>query len=155
MTGFFAVFLAASIAAGATGMIFRPGAWYAGLKKPSFTPPNWVFPVVWTWLYVSVAWAAARVAMEPGSQAALALFSLQIALNTLWTPVFFGARRMRLGFFVICALWLAVAAMGWTFLGHDLLAGLLVGPYLIWVTLAAALNWRVWRDNPGAGASVN
>ncbi|MCT2541013.1 tryptophan-rich sensory protein TspO [Sedimentimonas flavescens] len=147
LSGYFAVFLAASCAAAATGMVFKPGDWYAALRKPSFTPPGWVFPVVWSYLYVSLAYAAARVAEAEGSQFALALFALQIALNTLWTPVFFGARRMAFGMVVIALLWGAVAAMGLAFLRLDLIAGLLVAPYLIWLSLAAALNWRIWRDN--------
>ena len=151
MTGYLLLFLAASAAAAATGYLFQPGAWYAGLAKPGFTPPNWVFPVAWAWIYVSVAYAAARVAVLPGTQLAIAFFALQIALNTLWTPVFFGAHRMGVGFLVILALWAAVAAMGWRFFAHDRIAGALVVPYLVWLTLAAALNWRIWQDNPGAG----
>lgn len=142
------IFLAASAAGAATGILFKPGDWYAGLRKPGFTPPDWVFPLAWTWLYLSVAYAAARVAMLPGTQMALALFALQIALNTLWTPVFFGAHRMALGLAIIVSLWLAVAAMGWQFFGHDLVAGVLVLPYLAWLSIAAALNWRIWQDNP-------
>ncbi|KFE35067.1 TspO/MBR family protein [Thioclava atlantica] len=144
---YFLLFLLASAAAAATGVIFRPGRWYEDLRKPGFTPPNWVFPVAWTYLYLSVAYAAARVAPLEGSQVALALFAVQIALNTLWTPVFFGAHRLGLGMGVLVLLWLAVAAMGAAFLRLDPIAGLLVLPYLVWLSLAAALNWRVWRDN--------
>ncbi|OOY09124.1 TspO/MBR family protein [Thioclava sp. F36-7] len=151
---YFLLFLVASAAAAATGIIFKPGAWYVGLKKPGFTPPNWVFPVAWTYLYVSVAYAAARIAPEAGSQIALALFAVQIALNTLWTPVFFGAHRLWLGLLVLICLWVAVAAMMLAFLQLDMLAGLLVFPYLVWLTLAGALNFRVWRDNPRAGAQT-
>lgn len=147
MLPLFLTFLAASAAAAATGMIFKPGDWYAGLDKPDWTPPNWAFPVVWTVLYVTGAWAAARVALQPAAGQALAFWALQIALNTLWTPVFFGARRMGLGMAVIAALWLTLLAMLVAFWRLDLLAGLLVLPYLAWVSLAAGLNWRVWRDN--------
>lgn len=86
------IFLAACAAAGATGTLFQPGEWYQRKKRPAFTPPNWVFPVVWTTLYVLMAWAAARLAAISGSGIALALWSLQIALNTLWTPLFFQGR---------------------------------------------------------------
>ncbi|MBD3803380.1 MAG: tryptophan-rich sensory protein [Thioclava sp.] len=144
---FFALFLLASAAAAATGIIFKPGDWYLGLNKPGFTPPNWVFPVAWTYLYVSVAYAAARVAGVEGSQIALALFAMQIALNTLWTPVFFGAHRLGMGMAVLACLWVAVVAMMLAFFRHDLIAGLLVIPYLAWLSLASALNFRVWRDN--------
>lgn len=147
MLTFFALFLIASAAAAATGIIFKPGEWYVGLTKPGFTPPNWVFPVAWTYLYVSVAYAAARVAGVEGAQIALALFAVQIALNTLWTPVFFGAHRLGLGMAVLACLWVAVAAMMLAFFQLDLIAGLLVIPYLAWLSLAGALNFRVWRDN--------
>lgn len=151
MLTYFLLFLAASAAAAATGILFRPGAWYKGLSKPGFTPPNWVFPVAWSYLYVSVAYAAARVAGLDGAQVALALFAVQIALNTLWTPVFFGAHRLGFGMAVLACLWVAVAAMLVAFLRLDMLAGLLVAPYLAWLTLAGALNFRVWRDNPARG----
>ena len=58
----FAILLLACAAAGATGVLFQPGAWYRGLRKPGFTPPDWVFPVAWTTLYVLIAWAGARLA---------------------------------------------------------------------------------------------
>ncbi len=151
-TSDFLIFLAANGAAAATGLIFKPGAWYEGLRKPGFTPANWAFPVVWTYLYVSVAYAAARVAGDEGSQTALALFALHVGLNTLWTPVFFGAHRMAAGMAVISALWLCVLAMAWRFAALDLIAGLLILPYVAWLSVAAALNWRIWRDNPDGGA---
>ena len=143
----FLLFLAASAAAAATGLIFKPGAWYQGLTRPAFTPPNWVFPLAWSYLYVSVAYAAARVAGVEGAQLALALFAVQIALNTLWTPVFFGAHRTGFAMGVLVCLWGTVAAMMVAFFRLDLVAGLLVLPYLAWLSLAGALNWRVWRDN--------
>ncbi|MDA3888874.1 MAG: tryptophan-rich sensory protein [Allgaiera sp.] len=149
MLTLFLTFLAATVAAGATGMLFKPGPWYEGLAKPSWTPPKWAFPVVWTALYVLMSYAAARVALRPGAGQALAFWALQIALNTLWTPVFFGARRMALGMAVIVALWLAVLDTLWSFWQIDWLAGLILLPYLVWVGVAAALNWRIWRDNRG------
>ena len=106
----FALFLAACVAAGSTGALFEPGEWYKSLAKPSWTPPNWLFPVAWSILYLCIAAAAARVAPLEGSQYAMALFAVQIALNTLWTPVFFGLKRMGAGMLVLAALWIAVAA---------------------------------------------
>ncbi len=143
----FLIFLAASAAAAATGTLFKPGAWYEGLEKPAWTPRKWMFPVVWTVLYIASAYAAARVAIRPDSGQALAFWSMQIAFNTLWTPVFFGAHRMAAGLIVIVILWLAVAAVMVNFLTLDLLAGLLIVPYLIWVTVAASLNLWIWRNN--------
>jgi len=146
----FLIFLAATGAAAATGTIFRPGDWYEGLRRPDWAPPKWAFPLVWTTLYVLMAWAAARVVPLPAAGYALALWALQIALNTLWTPVFFGAHRMGLGAAILLLLWLTVAAMLWQFWRLDGWAALMILPYLAWLSLAAALNVRIWRDNRGA-----
>ncbi len=146
----FAIFLAACFAAGSTGAMFEPGKWYESLSKPWWTPPNWLFPVAWATLYLCIAVAAARVAPLEGSHYAMAFFALQIALNTLWTPVFFGLKRMGAGMVVLVALWIAVAATLGTFWSLDRIAGLLFVPYLVWVTVAGALNYTVWRMNPQA-----
>jgi len=144
---YFTLFLLACCAAGSSGALFPPGAWYRGLDKPPWTPPDWVFPVAWTTLYLLIAGAAARIAVLPENGLAMAVFAVQIALNTLWTPVFFGLRRLRGGFVVVTALWLSVAAMVATFGQLDRLAGLMLLPYLAWVSVAAALNYSVWRRN--------
>ncbi len=146
----FLVFLAACFAAGATGSLFPTGAWYKSLEKPSWTPPNWVFPVAWTSIYVLISWAGARVALSDGAGLALAFFALQFSLNTLWTPVFFGLRRMGLAFGVVIALWASVLATCIAFWQVDPLAGLLFLPYVAWTTVASALNFAVWRLNPGS-----
>lgn len=144
----FGVFLAACIAAGMTGGLFPPGDWYRGLNKPRWTPPNWLFPVAWSVLYLCMAGAAARVAVLPGNGLAMGLWALQIALNTLWTPVFFGLRRIRSGMVVLSALWLSVAACMVALWQVDWIAGVLFLPYLAWVSVAAALNFSVMRLNP-------
>ncbi len=146
--GLFLTYLAACGAAAATGAMIQPGEWYRSLQKPAWTPPDWVFPVTWTVLYLAMSVAAARVAAMDGTGQALAFWSVQIALNTLWTPVFFGLKRMRAGLVVIGLLWLAVVATCIAFWGHDRIAGLLFLPYVAWVTIAGALNWSVWRRNP-------
>ena len=144
----FLTYLAASGAAAATGRFFMPGAWYDGLNKPTWTPPGWVFPVVWTTLYILSSLAAAIVATKSGSGQALAFWALQIALNTLWTPVVFGAHRLGAGIVIIVALWLTLGAMIVTFLPLSLWAGLMIVPYLVWVSIATALNIWLWRNNP-------
>ncbi len=146
----FAIFLLACGAAGATGGLFPPGDWYDRLEKPSWTPPNWLFPVAWTTLYICMSYAAARVAMRPGAGIALGLWSLQIALNTLWTPVFFGKQMIRLGMQVLGLLWLSVAGCTIAMFMLDGIAGLLFLPYLAWVSTAAALNYAVMKLNPEA-----
>ena len=144
----FAIFLAACFAAGSTGGLFSPGEWYARLRKPWWTPPNWLFPVAWTILYVCMAAAGARVAVSPGNGIAMAFWALQIALNGLWTPVFFGLKKMRLGLIVLSGLWMSVAASVVALWQVDMISGLLFLPYLAWVSVAGALNASVLRLNP-------
>lgn len=144
----FLVFLASCGASAATGAMFQPGAWYQGLRKPVWTPPSFVFPLVWTTLYILMSWAAMRVAQLPGTGLALGLFAAQIAFNVLWTPVFFGLQRMRAALGVMAALWVSVAATTGAFFMADATAGWLFAPYLLWVSIAAALNASVLRLNP-------
>lgn len=148
----FILFLFACAAAAATGSMFPPGQWYRDLAKPSWTPPNWLFPVAWTTLYLASAYAATRVAMLDGNAHGMGFWALQIALNTLWTPVFFGLERIRAGMVVLCFLWIAVVGTMVSFFMLDTIAGLLMVPYVIWVTVAGALNLSVWRLNPAAAA---
>lgn len=144
----FFTYLAACGAAATTGAMFNPGDWYDNLSKPNWTPPNWVFPVTWTVLYLFMAGSAARVAVLPDTGQALALWSVQIAFNTLWTPVFFGLRRLRAAMVVMVGLWLSVAATMVGFFLHDIWAGLMFAPYLLWVSIAGALNYSVLQRNP-------
>ncbi|MDT0681286.1 TspO/MBR family protein [Roseicyclus sp. F158] len=143
----FLLFLIACAAAASTGSIFKPGTWYQELAKPSWTPPNLAFPIVWPILYVIIAWAAARVAVMPGTAHAVGFWAIQIALNTLWTPVFFGAHRMGTGAVVIGVLWVAALCTCIAFWRHDTLAGALILPYLAWLTYAFALNVAILRLN--------
>lgn len=143
----FYIFLIACCAAAATGVLFKPGAWYESLQKPRFTPPNWVFPVAWTAIYLLLAWAGYRLTQIPGSQTALALWSAQIALNTLWTPVFFGANRLAAGMVILASLWIVVAAMIVVVMQLDVITGLILFPYLAWLTVAGALNFSILRNN--------
>jgi benzodiazapine receptor len=150
--GLFLTFLAACGGAAATGAMFQPGPWYDALQKPSWTPPNWLFPVAWTTLYLLMSLSAMRVAQLPDAGQALAFWAMQIAFNTLWTPVFFGLRRMRAALVVMVFLWVSVAATTVTFWQVDWLAGLMFLPYLVWVCVAGALNFSVWRLNPDQSA---
>ncbi|MEO0633383.1 MAG: TspO/MBR family protein [Pseudomonadota bacterium] len=148
----FCLFLVACLGAGATGGLFPPGPWYRALNKPSWTPPDWVFPVTWFALYICMAVAGARVALADGNAVAMALWAVQIAFNGLWTPVFFGLKQIRVGMAVIVALWLTVLATMLALGRVDSVAGWLFAPYLMWVSIAAALNWQVWRMNPEEAA---
>lgn len=143
----FCIFLVACCAAATTGIIFKPGEWYQALQKPRFTPPNWAFPVAWTAIYLLLAWVGYRLTLMPDGQTVLALWSAQIALNTLWTPVFFGAHRLFAGLLIIALLWIVVAAMVFLALRLDVITGLILFPYLAWLTVAAALNFSILRLN--------
>lgn len=130
-------------------MIFPTGEWYKGLTKPSWTPPNWLFPIAWTLLYIGIAIAGWRVAgtNDPATTTALAFWALQIVLNCLWTPVVFGAHRLKAGVIVIIAMWLAILLTAIFMFRADQVAGLLFVPYLVWVSYASALNIALWRMN--------
>ena len=142
------IFLIACGAAASSGIFFKPGAWYESLVKPGFTPPNWVFPVAWTTIYLLLAWVGYRLTLLPGSETVLALWAAQIALNTLWTPVFFGAHRPFAAMVILAILWLVVATMVVLALRLDVITGLILFPYLAWLCVAAALNFSILRNNP-------
>ena len=144
----FATYLVACGAAATTGALFPTGPWYEALKKPAWTPPNWLFPVAWMTLYLLMSAAAASAAMVEGAALGLALWSVQIAFNTLWTPVFFGLKRMRTALWPMAGLWLSVTATCVAFFTLDVWAGLLFVPYVVWVTVAGALNLALVRLNP-------
>lgn len=141
-------FLTCVVAAAASGILWPPGEWYLALVKPSWNPPSWLFGPVWTTLYLMIAAAGWLVwrAGAPGRRAR-ALWGMQMALNALWTPVFFGAHEPLLGLVVITALWgtiLAFLSASWRV---SRTASLLFVPYLLWVGFAAALNGALWWMN--------
>ena len=143
----FLVFLFACMAAGLTGSLFPPGEWYSELNKPVWTPPNWIFPVAWPILYLLMSYSGATLANLESSGSALALWSLQISLNTLWTPVFFGLKNLKLGLIIIILLLVSVAICTYVFWLYAWISGLLFLPYLAWVVFAAALNAAVFKLN--------
>jgi benzodiazapine receptor len=126
------------------------GAWYPTLTKPPFNPPNWLFGPVWTVLYVAMAIAAWRVwklRARVAVSGALGLYAGQMALNFAWSLIFFGLHRVGVALIDILALLLALAATTIAFWRKDRLAGLLMAPYLAWVSFAALLNFEIWRLN--------
>jgi len=143
----FALFLAASFTAATTGALFPPDQWYREITKPSWTPPDWLFPIAWTTLYVASSYAAMRVAGYDDNAIAMGFWAFQIAANTLWSPVFFGLKRIGVALISIFVLWIAVAGTMISFFAHDTLAGVLFIPYLIWVSYASALNVSIYRTN--------
>lgn len=153
----FALFFFTMLTAGSTGAFFGPDEWYDRISKPSWTPPNWLFPTAWFVLYVCMAFAAMRVSLSghPETVYALGIWGLQVAFNTLWSPIFFGQHKIGKALVALMGLWLSVIAMTVSFWRVDLVAGLLLVPYVIWGSYAFALNFSIWRRNPaGAQAAV-
>lgn len=143
-----AVFSVLVVAAASSGVFFKPGEWYRALRKPSWTPPNWLFGPVWSVLYIMIAFAGWIVWTAGTGGAAMWLWALQLLINATWSGIFFGLRRMDLAFYDIVLLWLVVAGFIAAAAPISTTAALLFVPYLIWVTIAGALNWTVWRMNP-------
>jgi benzodiazapine receptor len=145
------LWLAVTFAAAWIGSRFQPGDWYGGLVKPGLTPPGWVFGLVWTLLYAMMAVAAWLVWRRHGLTDAIAplgFFLGQLALNALWSYVFFGLQHPGLALVDIVGLWLAILATLIAFRRFYPPAGLLLLPYLLWVSFATYLNFQFWRLNP-------
>jgi translocator protein len=142
--------LAACFAAAAFGGLFMPDAWYAELRKPAWNPPNWIFGPVWTLLYATMA-VAAWLVWQRGrfrdQRLPLSLFLVQLLLNALWSPLFFGLHSAALGLADILLLWMALLGTVLAFWKARRAAALLLVPYLAWVTFASALNLALWRLN--------
>ena len=145
------IFLAVTFAAAGIGSLATTpniATWYAGLAKPSWNPPNWIFGPVWTILYISMAVAAWLVWRQGGLwHWALALFAVQLALNAAWSWLFFGFHLPGAAFAEVVALLVAIAATTIAFWQHSLAAGILMLPYLGWVAFATVLNFTIWRLN--------
>jgi len=125
---------------------------YAELVQPAWAPPGWVFGPVWTALFALMALAAWLVWREGGfarQRTALVLFLLQLAFNALWSWLFFAWHMGGPAFFDILVLWLLIAATAIAFWRVSTAAGILLLPYLAWVSFAAFLNLAVWQLNPG------
>jgi tryptophan-rich sensory protein len=152
-----AVFVGINFAAATSGGIFAPDDWYRRLRKPSWQPPDWLFAPAWTILYILIAVAGWRVwqRVEPGAALLpMALYGIQIVLNAAWSWLFFGLKRMRWALWECLAMWVAIAAMIAVFVPIDPVSGLLLAPYLAWVSFAAFLNWTILKLNPDADASA-
>ena len=152
--------VAIELLGGASGWLSNSGyenGWFAALDKPSFMPPGWAFGVVWPILYALLGIALAMILAEPPSdrrRMALILFFIQLALNFLWSPIFFAGHDITLGKWVIFLMAAVAAAAARQFLKLRKGAGLLMIPYLAWLVFAATLNATIEALNPGAGASL-
>jgi tryptophan-rich sensory protein len=151
-----AIFLLASFATASSGAVFRPGAWYAALRKPAWTPPNWAFPVIWSILFCAIAVSGWLVWQAAGANAwlALALYAVHLLVNAAWSFLFFKLKRLDWAMGEVICLWLMIAAMIVTFLPFSPLAAMLLAPYLAWVTVAATLNFRLLQLNGSRGMNA-
>ncbi len=140
----------ATFCAAAVGALFRPGDWYAHLAKPSWTPPGALFGPVWTLLYAMMAVAAWIVWIRSSHRlntAPLRLFAVQLVLNAVWSPLFFGLHSVLLGAVDIVLLFAVLLVTLRAFFKVSSVAGWLLVPYQLWITFAAALNLEVLRLN--------
>lgn len=140
--------------AGFIGSIFTTPnipTWYEGLTKPELAPPNWVFFPVWTILFLMMGVALYLVWREGVSKwsvkIALTFFFVQLALNTLWSIIFFGMQNPGLALIEIAFLWSAIALTIYTFFKVNKFAAYLLIPYLLWVSFASYLNYMIWVLN--------
>lgn len=143
-----ASFIAAAVGAAAS---VQAGSFYAQLVRPEWAPPAWVFGPVWTALYTLMgvaAWLVWRIGGFRTASTALTLFLIQLGCNALWSWLFFGWRLGALAILDILLLWLLIVATLVAFWRRQALAGVLLTPYLLWVSFAAVLNFAVWRLNP-------
>ena len=146
------VFLGVCLGVGALGAVATGKSvrdWYPSLRRPSGTPPGWVFGPVWTALYVLMAISAWLVWRDYGwgARAALLIFCAQLALNLTWSGIFFGARLPGFALFEIVVLWLAILFNMFVFYALKPASAYLLLPYLLWVMYAAYLNCGIWLLN--------
>lgn len=135
---------------GAMATSSQMDVWYTTIAKPSWTPPDKLFGLVWTALYIMMAVAAWLVWRPTGFTAAaipLTLFAVQLAFNAAWSWIFFGMQQPGWALVDIVLLWIALVATTILFFRQSVFAGTLLFPYLAWVSFAAALNFSIWRLN--------
>ena len=140
--------------AGFIGSIFTApsiSTWYATLKKPAFNPPNWLFAPVWTTLFflmgISLYLIWSRGFEDEKIKSAIIIFSVQLILNILWSFLFFGLKSPFLAFLEIILLWFAILVNIIKFYNISKTTGLLLLPYILWVSFAAILNFFIYRLN--------
>lgn len=137
-------------ATAASGTFFKPGPWYNELEKPSWTPPKWAFPVVWTILYAMIGVSGWLVWQAAGpASAAFLVWIVQLCFNAAWSWLFFGRKRMDLALVDVIALLASVIIYMLVAFPVSPVAAALFLPYAAWVATAATLNRVVMQMNPG------
>jgi benzodiazapine receptor len=149
----FLVFVGTTLLTGFAGSMVTDDAvntWYLEIHKPGWTPPDWVFPVVWTSLFLMMGLSVWRIWQQAGfvrARTALMLFAAQLVLNFTWSALFFGLRNPGAALIEIFVLIAAVAGTIAAFARHDSIAAWLLAPYLAWISFAAVLNGSIWWMN--------
>lgn len=145
--------LAAPLAVGGLATLITADSMsvYQAFRRPPLSPPGWVFPVVWTILYLLMGYSAYRIGRSGASRAdqarALAIYAFQLAVNFLWPIIFFSLQMLLTAFLVLVLLWLLILATMVLFSPIDQTAGTLLLPYLLWVTFAGYLNYGIYLLN--------
>ncbi|WP_417433213.1 TspO/MBR family protein [Hoeflea sp.] len=143
------LFVVLTVAGGSLiGYSSLPGPWYQDLQKPAFNPPSWIFGPVWTVLYVLIGISGARVFIRERGNWLPKIWFLQMALNLIWSPVFFTLHRPDLALAVLLAMLLAILAFIALAWNRDRPSALLFLPYGAWVSFAGLLNGAIWWLNP-------
>ena len=146
----FILFILIAFLPGIFGSFFKPGLWYETLSKPSFTPPGWIFGPVWTMLYITIgisgylAWQATNSFLKRN---AFIVYTMQLILNGLWSWIFFGLHNIEIALILIIILWMVILINTVLFTKLKKVSGLLLLPYLLWVSFATLLNWSFFYLN--------
>ena len=142
------------LAVGIVGSVFTSPAiptWYMSLNKPIFNPPNWIFGPVWSLLYILMGisfymiWEKRK--KNKNAANAIKLFAVQLVLNAVWSPIFFGAKNLFLSLIVIIFMWFAILKTIRAFAKVNKTASYLLYPYIAWVSFASVLNFSIWMLN--------
>jgi len=150
------IFIVIAHSAGIIGSFFTApsiDSWYTFLEKPPFSPPNWLFAPAWLTLYTLMGVAAFLVWSSYGhiagerARTALWLYGIHLVFNALWSVIFFGLKNPALAFLEIILLWVLILTVTLKFYKIRKAAGILLIPYLLWVSFAAALNFFIWQLN--------
>ncbi len=140
------VFIIAALGGLATGS--SVSTWYLTLNKPPFNPPGWIFGPVWTTLYIMIGISGWMVYKKTcWNSTALNVYFVQLVLNGIWSPVFFGLRQPMWAFFIIVLLWVSIVLTLFQFKKVEVKAMVLLLPYFLWVSFASILNYEIWRLN--------
>lgn len=148
--GWFALFQVLAFLPSLAAIVVEPGEWYAQLYKPLWTPPNAVFAPVWTFLYVTIGVAGYLAWVCGGKEnrkETFIVYAIQLILNALWSPLFFGAHQIALALGVLILLWFSILLCIGVFSQRNVAASWLFAPYFFWVSFAGALNAAILAIN--------